>query len=179
MNDHAKLDALFTEHGYTNFQWINPEDIVVAQWVRMKCMFGCGSYGRNASCPPNLPSVAECRQFLDEYRSAVIFHFAKQVAQPEDRKPWSKQVNHELTLLERAVFLAGYPKAFLLAMDSCTICADCPGAREECKNPKTARPSPEALAIDVFSTVRRHGLPIEVLSDYTQAMNRYAFLLID
>ncbi len=33
--------------------------------------------------------------------------------------------------------------------------------------------------MDVFSTVRQAGYPIEVLSDYTQAMNRYAFMLIE
>ncbi len=31
---------------------------------------------------------------------------------------------------------------------------------------------------DVFSTVRQHGYPIGVLSEYSQAMNRCAFLLI-
>jgi hypothetical protein len=35
------------------------------------------------------------------------------------------------------------------------------------------------MAIDVFSTVRQYGYPIEVLSDYSQAMNRYAFLLVE
>ena len=31
----------------------------------------------------------------------------------------------------------------------------------------------------VFATVRQFGFPIQVLSDYTQAMNRYAFLLVE
>ena len=35
------------------------------------------------------------------------------------------------------------------------------------------------MAIDVFATVRKIGYPIEVLFDYSQAMNRYAFLLIE
>jgi predicted metal-binding protein len=64
-------------------------------------------------------------------------------------------------------------------MDSCSLCADCSGSREECKNPKAARPSPESMAVDVFSTVKQYNYPIEVLSDYSQAMNRYAFLLIE
>jgi predicted metal-binding protein len=81
--------------------------------------------------------------------------------------------------LERAVFLAGFEKAFLLFMDSCCICAICPGVREECKHPRAARPSPEAMAVDVFATVRRYGYPIEVLSNYSDMMHRYAFLLIE
>jgi hypothetical protein len=35
------------------------------------------------------------------------------------------------------------------------------------------------MAVDVFSTVRAAGYPIQVLSDPTQEMNRYAFLLIE
>jgi predicted metal-binding protein len=41
-----------------------------------------------------------------------------------------------------------------------------------------ARPCPEALGVDVFSTLRKAGFPIEVLTEYGQKMNRYAFLLV-
>jgi hypothetical protein len=35
------------------------------------------------------------------------------------------------------------------------------------------------MAADVFSTVKQVGYPIEVLQDYSQTMNRYAFLLVE
>jgi hypothetical protein len=38
---------------------------------------------------------------------------------------------------------------------------------------------PEGLAVDVFSTVRKLGYPIQVLPDYKQTMNRYSFLMIE
>jgi predicted metal-binding protein len=179
MWDREKLEALFAKHGYRDFQWIKPEEIVVSQWVRMKCMFGCKEYGKNASCPPNVPSVADCRRFFDEYSAAAIFHFEKKVDKPEDRHAWSRGVNQKLLKLERSVFLAGYEKAFLLAMDSCCLCPNCPGVREACKHPQLARPSPESMAVDVFATVGSRHYPIAVLSRYSQAMNRYAFLLIE
>ena len=179
MLDQSQLSELFTRHGFTDFRWLHSRDIVVAQWVRIKCMFGCANYGQNATCPPNVPTVVECRVFINEYTSAVIFHIPKQVDHPEDRHEWSKGINIELLKLERVIFLAGHPKAFMLAMDNCNLCTECPGQRSECKHPKLARPSPEALAIDVFSTVRQCGYPIEVLTDYTQTMNRYAILLIE
>ena len=103
------MEALFAEHGYTDLKWINPQEIVVAQWVRMKCMSGCSNYGRNASCPPNVPAVPECRRYFDEYNTAVILHFEKVVDRPEDRHPWSKGVNEGLLKLERAVFLPILP----------------------------------------------------------------------
>jgi predicted metal-binding protein len=175
----SELEVLFAEHGYDDFRWIDPHDIVVAQWVRMKCMFGCTEYGHNASCPPSTPSVAECQRFFDDYSSAAIFHFPKAVDTPEDRHAWSRSVNQKLVKLERAVFLAGRKKAFVLAMDSCSLCTDCPGVRTACKSPRLARPSPESMAVDVFATVSQAGYPIEVLTSYTQAMNRYAILLVE
>jgi predicted metal-binding protein len=145
----------------------------------MKCLYGCREYGRNAACPPNAPPVAECERFFREYRRAAVFHFAKTVERPEDRHAWGRKVNLDLLKLENDVFKAGYVKAFLLFVDSCGICLECPASRTACKEPKLARPTADALAVDVFSTVRKLGYQIEVLSDYKQEMNRYAFLLID
>ena len=52
MNNHAELEALFAEHGYTDFKWIKPEDIVVSQWVRMKCTFGVETMEVMPHVPP-------------------------------------------------------------------------------------------------------------------------------
>jgi predicted metal-binding protein len=175
---HEKLDEIFKKHGYRDYKWIDPNKIIVSQWVRMKCMFGCGEYGNNSSCPPNVPSVSECEKFFHEYSMAVIFRFAKKVDKPEDRHKWSTKVNMKLFKLEQEVFLSGYERAFLLFMDSCSLCEDCPGERQKCKEPRSARPSPEALAVDVYSTVKQYSFPIEVLTDYSQEMNRYAFLMV-
>ena len=173
------LADVFRRHGFTDFKWIDPKKIVVAQWPRVKCLYGCAEYGKTPTCPPNTPSVSECKQFFREYRLAAVFHFEKKVARPEERFPWTRKVNLRLLKLEREIFLSGCEKAFLLFLDSCNICAKCPGKKELCKQPKMSRPTPDALAVDVYSTVRQIGYPIEVLSRYDQTMNRYAFLLVE
>ena len=172
------LEELFHKHGYTDFKWIDPIEFVVAQWVRMKCMFGCDEYGRTATCPPNVPSVSECERFFGDYKHAVIFHFAKRVDKPEDRWDWTRDLNRKLLELEREVFCSGYEKTFLLFLDSCNFCESCAGLRTKCIEPEQARPTPESLAVDVFTTVRKVGYEIDVLSDYDKTMNRFAFLMI-
>lgn len=172
------LDRLFTEHGYADYRWIDPKQIIVRQWVRVKCMFGCGEYGHTACCPPHTLSVAECERFFHEYEHAVIFRFCRTVEKPEDRFAWTRKVNTGLSRLEREVFLAGYERAFLLFMDSCCMCRECTGNREACQNPRMARPAPEAMAVDVYSTVRQFGYPIAVRTAYDQEMSRFAFLMI-
>ncbi len=142
-------------------------------------MFGCTSYGKKGSCPPQVPSVEECRAFFGEYDQAVIFHLAKEVEKPEDRVAWSREISKELLKVEREVFWTGYHKAFMLFMDECRLCKGCTGTREACVNKEDSRPGPESLAVDVFSTVRSVGYPIEVLSSYDQEMNRYAFMLVE
>jgi predicted metal-binding protein len=179
MNDRKGLEKAFRKHGFEDFKWIDPKDIVVAQWVRMKCTFGCPNYGKGGCCPPNVPSVEECEAFFKGYEEAVVFHFEKKMERPEDRHKWTPTINKKLLALEREVFLSGYWKAFLLYMDSCGVCKECAGSRSGCYDKKAARPAPEALAVDVFSTVKKLGYAIQVLKDYSQTMNRYAFLLID
>ncbi len=44
------LDAIFHAQGCTDYRWIAPTQIDLAQWVHMKCMFG-----RGGACPPNTP----------------------------------------------------------------------------------------------------------------------------
>jgi predicted metal-binding protein len=175
---HDHMEDLFKKHGFSDFKWMNPKDIIVSQWVRMKCMYGCGDYGKNAACSPNVPSVIECEKFFNEYKEAVVFHFQKQVEKPEDRNAWTKQVNSALLKLECEVFLAGYERAFLLFMDNCSLCDECTEERENCKQQKLARPTVEAMAVDVYTTVRQLGYPVQVLSEYLLPMNRYAFLMI-
>jgi len=179
MVDFKQIDSILLAQGFDDFKWLDPQDIVIAQWVRLKCEFGCSSYGRVASCPPNTPSVEECQRFFSEYKHALVLHFQRVAPDKAERKIWSARTNLKLVKLEQDVFMAGYHKAFLLFMDSCEICAECVSEREDCKEPMLSRPSPEGLAMDVFSTVRKLGYPIEVLTDPNQTMNRYAFLMVD
>jgi predicted metal-binding protein len=172
------LDEIIKNSGYTDYKWIDPKKIIVSQWVRMKCKFGCGEYGRVAACPPNTPSVAECEQFFGEYSDAIILHFEGDMDKPEDRHAWSARINASLVKLEREVFLAGYERAFLLFMDSCCFCKECTGDRETCIEPRMSRPTPEGMAMDVYSTVRQYGFPLNVRTDYDQKMDRYAFLMV-
>ncbi|MFW9996431.1 MAG: DUF2284 domain-containing protein [Candidatus Odinarchaeota archaeon] len=178
MENREDLEKIFRKNGYEDFKWIDPRKIVVSSWVRMKCMYGCLGYGK-AACPPHTLSVSECEKFFSEYKEAVIFRFEKKLEKPDDRFEWSEETNRKLLDLEKEVFLSGKVKTFLLFMDSCELCKECSNERSTCKHPKLSRPTPEGMGVDVFSTVKQVGYPIKVLKDFTEKMNRYAFLMID
>ncbi len=179
MVERNNIEAILKKHGYEDYRWTRGADVIVRQWVRFKCMFGCSTYGIKGACPPETPSVAECREFFGEYEHILVIHIPKRLDQPEERREWGRKVNQDLLEVEKAVFLAGCQKAFLLFMDECRLCAKCGGTRVDCKKPQQARPCPEGLGVDVFGTVRSLGYPIGVLNDYQQEMNRYAFLLVE
>lgn len=177
--DKSKIEQIIRGKGFNDSTWINPADIIISQWVRMKCLFGCSSYNMNASCPPNVPPVDECRRFINEYEHGVILHFSKLLNDPADRKEYCLKINKTLLQIEREVFLMGHRKAFVLFIDECQLCEDCSGNRGDCKNKKNSRPTPEALAIDVYKTAWKYNLPINVLKSFNEAMDRYSILLVE
>jgi len=175
----SAVNDLLKKHGLNDFKWIPSNNIVVANWVRMKCQFGCPDYGKGGCCPPNTPPVAQCREFFSEYGSAVLLHFTIELDKPGDRQEAFRSLNDRLVKAERDVFLAGFYKAFLLFVSDCKICPDCTGDRINCRDKIRARPSPESMAVDVYSTVRNSGYPIRVLKSYEETMDRYAILLVE
>lgn len=178
MKHKEKIESIIQEHGFSDYCWIDPKDIKVAQWVRVKCTFGCSDYGLG-TCPPNTPSVEDCRTFFTEYHNGLIIRLKKFADKNDYPSDWSKNVTHKLLDIEKQIFLTGHQKAFLLNQTCCGLCDDCVGNRMDCKDKKNARPSPEAFAVDVYQTVRNVGMEIDVIAENPSEINRYAFILVD
>ncbi len=178
-SQYAALETIFEDAGFSDYKWIVPEQIVVAQWVRMKCMFGCPNYGRKGACPPQTLSVSDCERFFSEYSDAVVFHLTLQNDNSEERIRWYRKTGLKLAKLEQKVFLAGFEKAYMLLFGGCYLCQECNVERSLCKHPELARPAPEGLAVDVFSTVKNIGYPISVRTESSQAADRYVFLMVN
>ena len=132
---------------------IDTAQIVVSEQVRYKCQYGCRYFQRNKMCPPSTPPVAEFRDVVRRYQKALLVR-----AEPEKL--------HELILkLEREAFLLGHPLALGLLEGPCSLCEKCPGPNAPCLQPEKARPSMEAMAIDVFRTCANAGLELQILTD--------------
>jgi predicted metal-binding protein len=173
------VERLVRSAGFPDFRWIAGSDVVVGQWVRLKCTYACDEFGRQACCPPNVPSVAECREFFREYERVLAIHVQKAGDTDQELRRWKGEVNTRLLEVERTVFLAVFYKAMVLFTGDCSLCPECVSSPVDCRHPESSRPTPEALAMDVFATVRKLGYAIEVLTDRSQTMNRYAFLLVE
>ncbi len=152
---------------------IRTSAVVTAPWVRMKCQFGCGGYGRGLCCPPFTPTPEKTREILASYSTALLLH-----------KHWSKgydavrRFNDTVVELERFIFLAGFHKAWGLGSGPCTRCHTCDTAMP-CNHPEKARPSMEACGIDVFKTARDHNLPIRVVTTHEEERDMYGLVLVE
>jgi len=162
-----KLCRLAQELGIPEVKAIDPRTVVTAEWVRLKCQYGCGGYNKRLTCPPYSPTPATTRKMLDEYRHALLLH--------GDGHAKVREIAVEL---ERRIFLEGYYKAFAFACGPCWLCEKC-NVGGPCKHPYQARPAMEASGIDVFATVRGHGFPIQVVTSRDCQQNHYALVLVE
>ena len=68
-----------------------------------------------------------------------------------------------MTDLERTAFKLGYRYAAAFSGGECVLCDECVGqaSGEQCRHPFEARPSMEAVGIDVVATAEAAGLSVE------------------
>jgi len=161
------IDTL-KKKGASEVKIIKASDVIVDERVRLKCQVPiCDSYGKNLMCPPYLPSVMDFRDALARYDRALLV----QLSVPLHKKTKGKakevfdpaRVLHELINLgERLCFEAGFRFATGLIGGCCRLCEVCIVMEPEghCRHPFRARPSMEAMGIDVIGTLEKAGLPL-------------------
>jgi len=147
----------------------NIDDIVFDPRTLLKCMYGCDDWGKGLTCPSRPGSLKpdEYEKILRRYSWGIIVH-------AHDKKT-TQEVSFKL---EQEAFWDGYHFAF--SMSDCALCSKCAGCEgKECRFPKKARPAFHSVGIDVFSTVRKFGLPIKTLRTRDDEQNWYAAVFVE
>lgn len=177
-----RILTLCQHHGIEGVHLINTSQIIVAQWVRLKCRYGCDHYNTNWRCIPATVTVKEAREILREYKSALLLcgeadhpHFYQDNSKKRRRQVqfWKGTV-----ATERELFLLGHHKAFGLTSESCALCKKCVYP-ENCLFPKEKRPSVESFSIDIFQTLNRIGKEAKVAQKIEDHYNHYSIILLE
>jgi len=169
--DVNRLCQLTVKFGASDAKPIRAEDIVVRDWVRLKCQYGCGGYGKCLTCPPYSPTPEEFKKVVGNYELAILLKFESKGPQR------ARGSSHEIVAkLERETFLSGYYSAFGLASGPCPYCDECD--IKECLHPDSTRPSMEACGIDVYATVRRTGFNLKVVRNEDEKPTYFALLFL-
>ncbi len=177
--DYKHLEKTIQKHGFQDFKWLDAKDIVVKHWVRFKCLLTCDTFGTKAVCPPNMPSVDECKEFFSEYSTAVVLRIAKQAHHRDQDTEVFQEIDNRMIELEKEIFYSGYYKVMAFSAAICCQCEECSGDINTCADKQGSRPTAEALGVDLFQTVKQIGYPAEVLANYEQQMNRYYLIMIE
>jgi len=91
------------ELGAENAKLIDTATVVVEEWVRWKCLYGCPLYGKDASHPPCAPNAASTAKVMGEYRTAILLNSSR-----------GKSLTEVAVRLEGEAYRSGYHKAFAL-----------------------------------------------------------------
>ena len=177
MPELTDLCSLAVDLGASDAVLVSPAQVVTAEWVRMKCLYGC-TPGRCLTCPPNSPTPQDTRRLLEEYRTILLLRFD---IQPE-RTAWLESGTRVLETalkLERELFLRGHYKVFAIAGGrSCDLDEAC-GTPDTCTHREGLRPGPVGCGIDIFSTSANAGWPLNVVHDRDEPYKRFALVLVE
>ena len=205
--DLTRLCDLALELGASNARAFDAKDVVVDERVRLKCRIPiCDDYGINLMCPPHLGvSVSDFALILSKYRVALLLQvdcpIPQEMQQLIESEPGhltdlyqnnafmasynetitrAKMKLHEIVnRVEAAGFSMGYRFATGFIGGSCRLCAECVArsSNEPCRHPFKARPSMEAMGIDVVQTAANAGLSFDIPPKGTTVWN--GLILVD
>lgn len=176
------LNEKGSQYGLETIFPFDISEIDVAQWVNLKCRYGCSQYKANWSCPPATPDINEVRSILSEYSTALMlvgnqnrsdFYKDSNRNRTDQVKYWKGTVS-----LERMLFLEGYDKAISLVSGACSLCKKCayPSA---CRFPAEKRPTVESFGIDLIGTLKNLGIEIKVAMELNETFKYYSIILLD
>lgn len=82
---------------------IDTNSVVVEEWVRWKCVYGCAFHGKDAYHPPCAPDAGSTKKIMKEYRRAILMNGSK-----------GKALTEVAVRLEGEAYHMGYYKAFAM-----------------------------------------------------------------
>jgi len=155
--------------GASAVKLISTAEVFAEDYVRQKCKFGCRRYGVRLTCPPYTSTPAETKKWLRDYKKSLLIEFSGMAKADEQR-----QVHDIGVELERDAFLSGLYRPLVLVSGPCRYCDPCVAEKTDnrgtmtkanCKFPLKARPSMEAVGIDVYKTVRKAGFSVHPVKE--------------
>ena len=159
--------------GASDARIITSDIVVVDERVQVKCMYPkCEKYGTCANCPPHTIAAGQTRDLLKKYSWALLVKLevpTSVMAEAHLSPAIRANLNHYLlkcleiiSNIEAQAFYDGYHFALGFGVGSCKNYF-CPAIEctvlkgEPCRQPLKARPSMEAVGVDVYTTATRAG----------------------
>ncbi|MFH0729541.1 MAG: DUF2284 domain-containing protein [Pseudomonadota bacterium] len=150
--------------GATYCQFISSGLLKPEERIRKYCLDNrCGLYGLHPMCPPRTGTITEIAKKFELFNTGILVQYSKRLDVKNDRAGLTatKRILHDI-ILETETFLgdkAGITTIFGMIGGDCELCEKCAGFEgEACLHPDRARPSLEALGVDVIGLLNALSL---------------------
>ncbi len=159
--------ALLKAEGASTALSIPVSHVIVDERVRLKCQVPlCDSFHKNLMCPPFVMPVEEFRKVLGCYEEAILLQTEGAIDVLTEGKPGrdvfapAGRLHDLVNRGEREAFRSGFRFAAGLIGGCCRLCEVCVAIDNNriCRFPFRARPSMEAMGIDVVATLENAEL---------------------
>lgn len=191
-NDEKKLKESLEKYkektlelGATRAVIVQAGDIPVNELVTIKCQVPrCFGYGTCAHCPPHTLKPAELKEYLKKFNWAIFFTLdvpseviIRDKATIKERIAAYLEIYRIVSEIESLAFYDGYYFAVGFGAGSCkhTFCSlqeSCAALDgKKCRFPLRARPSMEAVGIDVFKMAADAGWEIYPIGSSAKAID--------
>lgn len=170
------------KYGLTEIIPLTTDKIVVAEWVHLKCKYGCSQFNTSWCCPPVTLDYEKTKNLMKEYSLALLlvgrtrrvdFYRNNQRKRVRQLRGWKGTVS-----IERLLFMEGFYKAFSLVGEGCALCKTC-AYPENCRFPREKRPSLESFSIDVMGTLKAIDIVPKVATSITDSYSYYSLILLE
>ena len=169
----SDLDTLLRKvartHRVDRWTRLDPAALVCTPDVRELCAADkCGHFGRHHQCPPTVGPLERCAARLHAFTRGVLFQTSYRVnVQDREALRATQRLFHEAVLvLETALHRPGESTAWGLIGGPCVLCEPCAATTDApCPRAAEARPSLEALGIDVVGLQAANGWDAEFYAD--------------
>lgn len=160
--------------GATGARFFDPHKLVVEERLAGYCLEpGCPHYGLSPSCPPHVQGPAVMRQWRDaaEHALAIKIDAPIDVLHSSQRFEIMFLLHEIVAAAERRAIAAEYRRARGFAGGSCkkTFCdnySECAYlAGQECRNPRSAKPSMSGFGVDVAAMLKVAGWPKSAIDE--------------
>lgn len=168
------LEKEASELGCSRTSLLWTEDIVFDPRVTLKCKQNlCTHYGNNFMCPPYVQENIDYFQCVNKYKIALLIQKEKELQAnlsteeiAAEYKTLFLDILDIILSLEKRAFNLGFTFSMGLGSGNCKLCDACAAKTggQACINPQKARPSMEAVGIDVLRTCAGANFPLDFQS---------------
>lgn len=155
--------------GLDHCEEFSPKLLIPEERIREYCHQNvCNKYGKHHMCPPFVGTIEETKSKFKDYDKAILLRYSQNLKVSEDISGVEKsKVEFHKKILKIEKYLGDRNiECWGLIGGSCFLCKECMAIyNKPCKNPNMARPSLEALGIDVQKLLDNFGLDNNFYSD--------------